>query len=407
MDYKWIQGGVTAPAGFTAGGICCGVKPGNTTKLDLAMIYSDVPCSAAGIFTQNLVSAAPVKLTKQHLANGKLQAVIANSGNANCCNAEETQNALAMCECAASVLGIAKEEVAVASTGVIGEILPIASITGAIPALKDKLSQFGSEDAAKAIMTTDTVKKELAVEIALEGKPVKIGVIAKGSGMIHINMGTMLSFVTTDGAISAPMLQSALAQAAEDTYNMVYVDGDTSTNDTLVVLANGKAGNREITCKDSGYDAFVSGLQVLFKEIAKQLAADGEGATKLVVCTVSNSKTKADARAIARAVIGSSLVKTAMFGADANWGRVLCAIGYSGAQADVTKVEVSFVSAAGKLSVCKNGAGIFFSEELAKQILLEQEVEIQIDMHDGTGYAQAYGCDLTYDYVKINGDYRT
>lgn len=401
------NGTVTSPKGFKAAGVIGSVKPSNTTKRDIALIASDVLCSTAAVFTKNLVKSSAIIVTQKNIANGKAQAVIANSGNANTCNADGEEKALRMCELAAQSLGIDKSDVIVASTGVIGQVIPIEPFEKSVPVLAQLLSENGGTDAAEAIMTTDTVKKEAAVSFELDGKNVTIGAIAKGSGMIHINMGTMLSFVTTDAAVSPEMLKSALTEAVEHSYNMVSVDGDTSTNDTLAILANGLAGNSEITEKNDDYKVFTSALTKLCKTMAKKLAADGEGATKLIICNVKGAKTPVDAKGVAKAVICSSLVKAAMFGADANWGRVLCAIGYSGCDVDVTKVDVAFESAGGRIDVCKNGAGIDFSEELAKQILLEKEITIDIALNDGTGCAEAYGCDLTYDYVKINGDYRT
>lgn len=401
------NGTVTSPKGFKAAGVIGSIKPSNTTKRDIALIASDVLCSTAAVFTKNLVKSSAIIVTQKNIADGKAQAVIVNSGNANTCNADGEEKAQRMCELAAESLGINKTDVIVASTGVIGQIIPIEPFEKSIPVLADILSENGGTDAAEAIMTTDTVKKEAAVSFELDGKTVTIGAIAKGSGMIHINMGTMLSFVTTDAAVSSDMLKAALTEAVEQSYNMVSVDGDTSTNDTLAVLANGLAGNREITEKNEDYRIFTDALIMLCKSMAKKLAADGEGATKLIVCEVKGAKTSDDAKGVAKAVICSSLVKAAMFGADANWGRVLCAIGYSGCDVDITKVDVAFVSKSGRIDVCKNGAGIEFSEELAKEILLEKEITIDVALNDGTGCAESYGCDLTYDYVKINGDYRT
>lgn len=407
MAYKFIDGGVTAPQGFTAQGVCASIKPSNTTKRDLALIYCDTLCNSVAVFTKNLVKSDAITVTQKHLENGKAQAVIVNSGNANTCNADGYEKAEQMCEIAAKALSVKKDDVIVASTGVIGQELPIEPIKKGVEMMQGSLTKEGGTNAAEAIMTTDTVKKEMAMELILDGKKVTIGVIAKGSGMIHINMGTMLSFVTTDAAVSPQMLKEALLEAVEDSYNMVSVDGDTSTNDTLAILASGKAGNKEITEKNEDYKIFVSALSELFKAIAKKLAADGEGATKLLICNVSGAKTKKDAKGVAKSIIGSSLVKAAMFGADANCGRILCAIGYSGMNVDVKKADVSYKSAKGVIEVCKNGLGIQFSEEFAKEILLEKEIEIIVNLNDGNGQAEAYGCDLTYDYVKINGDYRT
>ena len=406
-NFKFIDGTVTSPLGFTAQGVCASIKPSNTTKRDLALIYCEKPCTAAAVYTKNLVKSSTIQVTKKHLENGVVQAVIVNSGNANTCNADGVEIAEKMCQIAAEMLSVNPEDVIVASTGVIGQPLPIEPGIKGAQMMKGKLSKDGGTNAAEAIMTTDTVKKEMAMEMILSGKKVTVGGIAKGSGMIHINMGTMLSFVTTDAAVSAEMLECALREAVEDSYNMVSVDGDTSTNDTLAIMASGLAGNEPITEKNEDYKIFVAGLTEAFKSLAKQLAGDGEGATKLLVCTVDGAKTKKDAVTVSKSIICSSLLKAAMFGADANWGRVLCAIGYSGADVDVNKVDVSFKSEKGEILVCKDGAGVEFSEEKAKEILLEKEINILVSLNDGDGKAEAYGCDLTYDYVKINGDYRT
>ena len=405
---KFIENGtVTSPKGFKGAGICGSVKPSNVTKKDIALIASDVLCNAAAVFTKNLVKSSAIIVTQKNLQNGKAQAVVVNSGNANTCNADGEEKAERMCALAAQYLGIDKNDIIAASTGVIGQPLPIEPFEKSIPILADSMSENGGTDVAEAIMTTDTVKKEAAVQFEIDGKTVTIGAAAKGSGMIHINMGTMLSFVTTDAAVSSEMLKAALTEAVEKSYNMVSVDGDTSTNDTLAIMANGLAGNTEIKCRDNDYKTFTQALTELCKTMAKKLAADGEGATKLLVCTVNGAKTDIDAKGAAKSVICSSLVKAAMFGADANWGRVLCAIGYSGCDIDVTKVDVSFVSKSGRVEVCKNGAGVEFDEDIAKTVLSEKEITIDISLNDGKGSAEAYGCDLTYDYVKINGDYRT
>ena len=401
------NGTVTSPKGFKGAGICGSVKPSNTTKKDIALIASDVVCNAAAVFTKNLVKSSAIIVTQKNLQNGKAQAVVVNSGNANTCNADGEEKAKRMCDLAAQYLHIDNNDIIVASTGVIGQPLPIEPFEKSIPILAENMSENGGTDVAEAIMTTDTVKKQAAVQVEIDGKTVTIGAVAKGSGMIHINMGTMLSFVTTDAAVSAEMLRSALTEAVEKSYNMVSVDGDTSTNDTLAIMANGYAGNKEITSKDNDYKVFTQALTELCKAMAKKLAADGEGATKLLVCTVNGAKTDVDAKGAAKSVICSSLVKAAMFGADANWGRILCAIGYSGCDIDVTKVDVSFVSKSGRVDVCKNGAGIEFDEDIAKIVLSENEITIDVSLNDGKGSAEAYGCDLTYDYVKINGDYRT
>ncbi len=407
QNFKFIDGTVTSPLGFTAQGVCASVKPSNTKKRDLALICCEKQCTAAAVYTKNLVKSSAIEITKKHLANGVAQAVIVNSGNANTCNANGIEIAERMCLIAAETLGIDPNDVIVASTGVIGQPLPIEPVLKGAAMMKGRLSKDGGTNAAEAIMTTDTIKKEIAAEMIIGGKKVTVGGIAKGSGMIHINMGTMLSFVTTDAAISAPMLDEALREAVEDSYNMVSVDGDTSTNDTLAIMASGLAGNKMITEKDSDYTAFVNGLTAALKELAKKLAADGEGATKLLVCTVDGAKSKKDAVTVSKSIICSSLLKAAMFGADANWGRVLCAIGYSGADVDIKKVDVSFKSDKGLIVVCKQGSGVDFSEEKAREILLENEIYILVSLNDGCGSAEAYGCDLTYDYVKINGDYRT
>lgn len=401
------NGSVTSPKGFKGAGICGSVKPSNTTKRDIALIASDVIGSTAAVFTKNLVKSSAITVTQQNIENGRAQAVIVNSGNANTCNADGIEKAERMCELAAEALNIDTHDVIVASTGVIGQPLPIEPFEKSVPELGKLMSEDGGTDVAEAIMTTDTVKKETAVQVEIGGKTVTIGAVAKGSGMIHINMGTMLSFVTTDAAISSDMLKSALSEAVEQSYNMVSVDGDTSTNDTLAVLANGLAGNEEIISRNEDYRIFTDALIAVCKSMAKKLAADGEGATKLLICSVNGAKTVIDAKGVAKAVICSSLVKAAMFGSDANWGRVLCAIGYSGCDVDVNLVDVSFKSKSGEIPVCKNGSGIDFSEELAKEILSDNEIEIIVNLNDGDSSAEAYGCDLTYDYVKINGDYRT
>lgn len=406
-NFKFIEGTVTSPMGFTAQGVCASIKPSNTSKRDLALIYCEKPCAAAAVYTKNLVKSSTIEVTKKHLKNGVAQAIIVNSGNANTCNADGIEVAERMCLIAAETLAVNPDDVIVASTGVIGQPLPIEPVLKGAAAMKGKLSKEGGTNAAEAIMTTDTVKKEMAMEMFLGGKKVTIGGIAKGSGMIHINMGTMLSFVTTDACVSSEMLEEALREAVEDSYNMVSVDGDTSTNDTLAIMASGLAENEPITEKNEDYRTFVAGLTEAFKTLAKKLAGDGEGATKLLIGTVDGAKTKKDAVLVAKSVICSSLLKSAMFGADANWGRVLCAIGYSGADVDVKKVDVSFRSSKGEILVCKDGAGVEFSEEKAKEILLEKEIQILISLNDGCSCAEAYGCDLTYDYVKINGDYRT
>ena len=403
---KMIEGGVTAAQGFVAGGIHCGVRK-NKSKPDLAMIYSEKPCAAAAVYTQNLVKGAPILVTQKNIADGAAKAVICNSGNANTCNADGEEKAQTMCDLTAQALGIAPQDVVVASTGVIGQVLPIEPIAAGIPELVKALSADGSHAAATALMTTDTIAKEAAAEVEIGGKTVKVGGISKGSGMIHPNMATMLCFVTTDCAISPAMLDKAIHQVTEKTFNMISVDGDTSTNDTFAILANGAAGNPEITAPGPDYDAFAEALEAVCRQLSKLMAGDGEGATKLLVCRVDGAMDLSMARTVSKSVICSTLFKAAMFGADANWGRVLCAIGYSGAAVDVNKIDVSFRSAKGQVDVCQNGAGIPFSEEKASQVLSEHEIEILVHLHLGEASAEAYGCDLTYDYVKINGDYRT
>ena len=403
---KLISGGVCAAKGFKANGIHCGIRK-NRTKRDLSLIYSQVPASAAAVYTTNLVKGAPLTVTKQHLANGIAQAVICNSGNANTCNAGGVEIAQQTCQLLADAMNIKADDVVVASTGVIGQPLDITPIADGIPALIAGLSDDGSENAAEGIMTTDTVKKEVAVEFTLGGKTCRIGGIAKGSGMIHPNMATMLVFITTDAAIAPDMLQKALSCDIADTFNMVSVDGDTSTNDMVTVLANGMAGNEPISADGEDFHTFMKALNTVTVHLCRCIAGDGEGATKLLECKVTGAADLQTAKTVAKSVICSSLTKAAMFGADANWGRILCAIGYSGADVDVNKIDVSFKSPAGEIPVCKNGAGIDFSEETAKQILLEKEIEILVELNSGSAASTAWGCDLTYDYVKINGDYRT
>ena len=406
MGYQYIEGSVTAAKGFTAAGVHCGIRK-NKSKRDLALIYCETKCTAAAVYTTNLVQSSPITVTKKNLQNGYAQAVICNSGNANTCNADGMEKAEMMCQLTAQALGIDANDIIVGSTGVIGQVLPIEPIRDSMAQLVSELSKDGNANAAEAIMTTDTIAKEVAVETVIGGKTVKIGGISKGSGMIHPNMATMLCFVTTDAAVSAAMLQKAVKSVADKTFNMISIDGDTSTNDTLSVMASGLAGNDEITAEGEDYDVFVEALTAVCRGLSKMMAKDGEGATKLLTCKVTCAKTEKDAKGVAKSVICSSLLKAAMFGADANWGRVLCAIGYAGCDVDVHKVDVSFASKAGTIDVCKNGAGIDFSEEIAKTVLTEDEVEILVALNDGEGTAEAYGCDLTYEYVKINGDYRT
>ncbi|MDO5143242.1 MAG: bifunctional glutamate N-acetyltransferase/amino-acid acetyltransferase ArgJ [bacterium] len=401
-----IPGGVCAPKGFKAGGIHCGIRK-NRTKRDLSMILSDVPAAAAAVYTSNLVKGAPIYVTRRNLRGGTAQLVICNSGNANTCNADGEKVAWQMCELAGKAAGIAPDQVIVASTGVIGQPLSIDPIADGMDALYASLSDHGSAEAAEGIMTTDTRMKEVAVSFMVDGVECRMGGIAKGSGMIHPNLATMLVFLTTDCAISSDMLQKALSEQVKDTFNMMSVDGDTSTNDTVAIMANGMAGNRMIDGEGDAFDAFSDALRALTSTLCQMIARDGEGATRLLTCVVTGGKTKLDAQKAAKSVICSSLLKAAMFGADANWGRVLCALGYSGAELDVSKVDVAFRSQKGEIAVCSMGSSIAFSEETAKDILTEDEIDILITLRDGDASATAWGCDLTYDYVKINGDYRT
>ena len=403
---KITEGGVCAAKGFKAGGIHCGIRK-NRSKRDLALIYSETPATAAAVYTTNLVKGAPLTVTKKHLSDGIAQAVICNSGNANTCNADGIEIAEKMSDIAASALGIKATDIVIASTGVIGQPLDITPIANGISPLVSSLSASGSKEAAEAIMTTDTVVKEIAVEFTIGSKTCHIGGIAKGSGMIHPNMATMLVFITTDVSISPEMLAKALKSDIADTFNMVSIDGDTSTNDMVTVLANGMAGNDTISSDGEDFSEFMKALNTVNVYLCRMIAGDGEGATKLLECKVSGAKTILTAKTVAKSVICSSLLKAAMFGADANWGRVLCAIGYSGAEVDVNKISVSFESEAGFIDVCQDGSGIEFSEQKAKEILLKKEITIHIGLHDGEAEATAWGCDLTYDYVKINGDYRT
>lgn len=423
-EIKFIEGGVTAARGFTANGILCRIKASRKTN-DTALIYSEKPCAAAGVFTQNRVKAESVKLTKKNIADGRIQAVIANSGNANCCTGEQgAKTAYKMACLAGNALGVKPEDVAVCSTGVIGSQLPVEKIEAKINELAEGLSKKGHEEARVAIMTTDTKYKECAVEFELGGKTCRMGTMCKGSGMIHINLGTMLSFITTDAAISPEMIDRALRESIKGTYNCVSVDGDTSTNDTLILLANGMAENPEITEENEDYKVFLAALNKMNKIMAMKIAADGEGATRLVQCTVNGAKTVEDARGLAKEVISSSLVKAAMFGSDANFGRFLCAMGYSGIDFTPEKTSIWFTSKGNakryfedyedfnvhgenSVLVYKDGVPENFDEEKAKKIMSEEAVEILVQCGDGNCSGTAWGCDLTYDYVKINGDYRT
>ena len=403
-----ISGGVCAAKGFTAAGVHCGVKAGSSPdKNDLALILSEKECAAAATYTMNRVKAAPLYVTMDHLENGVAWGVVANSGNANACCPQSHENAEAMSTAAAAATGREPGDFVVASTGVIGQTINISAIQAGLPQAAAALSASGSDAAAHAIMTTDTVKKEIAVSLTIGGKEVRLGAIAKGSGMIHPNMGTMLAFITTDCAITHEMLSDALHEVVARTFNRVTVDGDTSTNDMCVVLANGMAGNSLIEWKDQDYETFLAALEEVCRYLSRAIAGDGEGASKLVTCKMHGARSEESAERLAKAVVGSSLVKAAMFGADANWGRVLCAMGYSKAPFRPEHVDVSFCSQAGSILVCKQGDGVDFDEDKAKTILTEKEVIIDVDLHEGDESAECWGCDLTYDYVKINGDYRT
>ena len=401
-----LKGGICAAKGFKAAGVNCGIRM-NKIKKDLAVIISDVPAAAAAVYTQNLVKGAPIYVTEENLKNGMAQAMVCNSGNANTCNADGIDIAKGMCRLVEKQFAVKAEDVIVASTGVIGQPLSLAPIERGMPLLKEGLTDNGSLDAAQAIMTTDTRVKEIAVEFTLGGKTCVMGGIAKGSGMIHPNMATMLVFITTDAAISPQMLNKALKSDVVDTFNMVSVDGDTSTNDMASIMANGLAGNAQIQEENEDYMAFCGALKTVTTYLCRMIAKDGEGATKLLTANVSGAKDDETAKKVAKSVICSSLFKAAIFGADANWGRVLCAIGYSGADVDVQKVDVGFASKVGSIIVCKNGAGVPFDEDTAKSILTADEIDVNIALNRGTHTATAWGCDLTYDYVKINGDYRS
>ena len=405
---EFITGGVCAAKGYKASGVHCGIRK-NRTKRDIALILSDVKCAAACTYTRNLVKGAPLTVTKSNISDGMAQAVICNSGNANTCNANGIEIAEGMCDLVAKELGIDKTDVVVASTGVIGQPLSLEPIAAGMKELADGLAygEAASVNAAEAIMTTDTVKKEVAVKFEVGGVECKIGGIAKGSGMIHPDMATMLVFITSDCAVSSEMLQKALSADIKDSFNMVSVDGDTSTNDMVCLMANGLAGNACIEKEGEDFETFKKALAMVTRTLCRMIASDGEGATKMLDCKVSGAPDEKTAKIIAKSVICSSLVKAAMFGSDANWGRVLCAIGYSGAEIDISRVDVDFMSDKGTIAVCRGGAGVEFSEEKAKEILLEKDIFILCELNQGEGKAEAWGCDLTYDYVKINGDYRT
>lgn len=405
--YEFVDGGVCAAEGFTAGGVIAGIKAGNTTKRDLAMICCTERCRTAALFTSNKVKGAPIIVSKEHLKDGYAQAVIVNSGNANTCNPDGVEIAEAMCEYTAQALDIDADDVLVGSTGVIGEKLDLKPIRDMIPTLSKSLSKNNNSDAVEAIMTTDTRKKEVAVEFELNGKKCHVGGMSKGSGMINPNMATMLAFITTDVCIAQELLQKALRKVNDITYNMVSVDGDTSTNDTIFLMSSGLAKNPEIVVEDKSYEVFENALYAVMMNLARETARDGEGATKLIECIVNNAPSEQAARAIAKSVISSSLVKAALFAADANWGRISCAVGYADADFNVDKMSIEIASAKGKMTVCVDNAGISFSEDVAKEILSEDEIKLLIDLHDGSHNAVAWGCDLTFDYVKINAEYRS
>lgn len=406
---KYINGGVCAAQGFKAGGLHMGVKTHNKNKKDVAMIVSDSVCTAAAVYTKNKVKASHIAVDIKHLSNGTAKAAVINSGIANACAPHGEEYAVKMCAAAAEEIGCEVNDVVIASTGVIGQPLNISAIENGMPELYKSISHSdeGSDAAAKAIMTTDTVKKEIALETEVGGKVVKMGGIAKGSGMIHPNMGTMLCFITTDCAISAEMIKEALKETVKVTFNRISVDGDTSTNDTCCVMANGEADNDIITEKNEAYNEFVSALKELCTRLSMEMASDGEGAKHLIICTVKNASDEDTAQTVSKSVISSTLTKAAIFGADANWGRVLCAMGYSGADFDPEKVSIAFKSKTGSIPVCENGEGLDFDEELAKKILTEHDITIDIDMKSGSAECTCFGCDITYDYIKINGDYRT
>ena len=401
-----IDGGICAPKGFLANGVFCGIRK-NKTKLDLGVIKSTVPCHAAAVYTKNIVKGAPIVVTQKHLADGTAQAVICNSGVANTCSVDGIDTATTMCVAIAKHLNLKPTDIIVASTGVIGVSLPVKKIISGMGEVASGLDTAGNQRFSKAIMTTDTFLKETAVRFEIDGVECFIGGTAKGSGMVNPNMATVLSFLTTDVAISKKLLEQALKEVTEDTFNMLSVDGDTSTNDTMTLMANGLAENPEISYLGRNYATFKEALLEVTTALTKMLAKDGEGATKCLTCNVVGVKTKKEARKLAKSVISSSLVKAAMFAADANWGRVLCALGYADVDFIVEVVDISFVSKAGSITVCENGSGILFDEEVAKQVLSETEIDINVHLYQGASQATAWGCDLTYEYVKINGEYRT
>ena len=406
--YTYVDGGVCAAKGFVANGINCGLNS-DKNKNDLGMVYSSTVCNAAAVYTQNKVKGAPILVTKEHLkaTGGKAMAVVVNSKNANTCNADGVEKAERICELAADALGIDADMIINASTGVIGQIIPIEPFEEHMKELAGGLSADGNDKAANAIMTTDTVDKQVAVEFTLGGKTCRLGGMAKGSGMIHPNMATTLNFITTDVAISADMIQKALSEIVKVTYNCLSIDGDTSTNDTLSVMANGLAGNEEIVTENDDYVIFKKALYIVMECMTMMLASDGEGASKMLECTVSGAPDQDTAIIVAKSIIRSPLTKCAMFGEDANWGRILCAIGYAEADFDIDKVDVDLESEKGIVEVCRNGSGIPFSEEKASEVLSEDDIYINVNLNQGEASAKAWGCDLTYDYVKINADYRS
>ena len=405
--YEFVDGGVCAAEGFIAGGVIAGIKAGNTTKRDLAMIYCAERCKTAALFTSNKVKGAPIIVSKEHLKDGYAQAVIVNSGNANTCNPDGVEIAEEMCALTAQALDVDENDVLIGSTGVIGEKLDLKPIRIMIPTLSKSLSKKNSGDAVEAIMTTDTRKKEIAVEFEMDGRKCHVGGMSKGSGMINPNMATMLAFITTDVSIEQELLQKALRKVNDITYNMVSVDGDTSTNDTIFLMSSGLAKNKTINVEDKNYEVFENALYAVMMNLALETARDGDGATKLIECIVNNAPSEKAARTIAKSVISSSLVKAALFAADANWGRISCAVGYADADFNVDKLSIEIASAKGKMTVCVDNAGISFSEDVAKEILSEEEIKLLIDLHDGNHNAVAWGCDLTFDYVKINAEYRS
>ena len=407
MTFKAIEGNVTSPKGFLGNGVIASIRHYNVTRKDLALIYSEKMCTAAGVFTKNKIQGAPIPVTKTHLKDGRAQAILCNSYIANTCVEDGLEVANEMCQITADALGLKKEDVLVASTGVIGESVPLQPIRDGVDNLKNVLFNKGGSYVAEAILTTDTYPKQVACEIEIDGKKGIMGGVAKGSGMIHPNMGTMLAFITTDLAISSEMIEKATQDVVQDTFNMVSVDGDTSTNDMLLILANGEAGNKEITEENEDYYTFLEAYRYCCRDLAKKIAGDGEGATKLLISKVQNAATKEDARLAAKSIVSSSLLKSAIFGEDANWGRILCALGYSGAEMNPLTIDVIVSSKEGQVMVCKDGYGISFDEELAKKILHQEQVQVIVDLKDGEEEAEAYGCDLTYEYVRINGEYRS